>query len=61
MLYEIDVSKIISNDNFNIKSIFNTITPQNSFNSYQITDRDKTGNYGVDFSTLIKKLEKSNL
>lgn len=30
MLYEIDVSKIISNDNFNIKSIFNTITPQSS-------------------------------
>ncbi|EMJ6878086.1 TPA: hypothetical protein LK594_003061 [Enterococcus faecium] len=61
-------AKIIFNEKLHKKrkprfnsSAFSKAMLYDSFNSYQITDRDKTGNYGVDFSTLIKKLEKSNL
>jgi transposase len=32
-----------------------------TFNWYEVNDHDITDNFGVDFSTLIKNLEKGDL
>lgn len=42
-------------------SAFSKDILHDAFNWHEVTDRDITGNYGVDFSTLIKKLEKGDL
>ncbi|MEG9372794.1 ISL3 family transposase [Bacillus cereus] len=42
-------------------SAFSKAMLYETFNWYEVTDHSITGNYGVDFSTLIKKLEKGDL
>lgn len=42
-------------------SAFNKAMLYDTFNWDEVTDHVITGNYGVDFSTLIKKLEKGDL
>ena len=37
------------------------VTNHHTFNWHEVTDRVITGYYGIDFSVLIKKLEKGDL
>ncbi|GIN70378.1 hypothetical protein J14TS2_08530 [Bacillus sp. J14TS2] len=61
-------AKILFNENLHKKrkprfnsSAFNKAMLYDTFNWDEVTDHVITGNYGVDFSTLIKKLEKGEL
>src|SRR5699024_12387592 len=42
-------------------SAFNKAKLYDTFNWYEVNDHDITDNFGVDFSTLIKNLEKGDL
>ena len=42
-------------------SAFSKAMLYDTFNWYEVKDHHRTGNNGVDFSTLIKKLEKGYL
>ncbi|MFS6453515.1 ISL3 family transposase, partial [Streptococcus agalactiae] len=42
-------------------SAFNKAMLYDTFNWYEVNDHDITDNLGVDFSTLIKNLEKGDL
>lgn len=42
-------------------SAFSKAMFYDTFKRYEVTDHDITDNYGVDFSTLINKLEKGDL
>ncbi|MDU0936823.1 MAG: ISL3 family transposase, partial [Enterococcus faecalis] len=42
-------------------SAFNKAMLYDTFNWYEVNDHDITDNFGVDFSTLIKNLEKGDL
>lgn len=61
-------AKILFNENLHKKrkprfnsSAFSKAILYDTFNWHEVTDHVITGNYGVDFSTLIKKLEKGEL
>ncbi|WP_277680141.1 ISL3 family transposase [Gracilibacillus dipsosauri] len=61
-------AKILFNENLHKKrkprfnsSAFSKAILYDTFNWHEVTDHVITGNYGVDFSTLIKKLEKGDL
>nr|WP_144927943.1 ISL3 family transposase [Paenibacillus bovis] len=61
-------AKILFNENLHKKrkprfnsSAFSNAMLYDTFNLDEVTDHFITGNYGVDFSTLIKKLEKGDL
>jgi len=61
-------AKILFNENLHKKrkprfnsSAFSKAMLYDTFNWYEVTDHVITGNYGVDFSTLIKNLEKGDL
>ncbi|WP_078394740.1 ISL3 family transposase [Shouchella patagoniensis] len=61
-------AKILFNENLHKKrkplfnsSTFNKAMLCDTFNWHDVTDHNIAGNYGVDFSTLIKELEKGDL
>lgn len=61
-------AKILFNENLHKKrkprfnsSAFNKEMYYDTFNWHEVTDHVITGNYGVDFSTFIKKLERGDL
>lgn len=68
--YQFDAlrAKILFNDKlhkkrkprFNKMVFSNLLTSMDNY-QFEVTDHDITGNFGVDFSTLIKKLEKGDL